>query len=346
MNSILSLSVTGISGSIFIGLLLLSKRKGKLPSNELLGIFFILLSIRLGKQIVQEYAPSNVLNIYFNLMQSAFLAIGPTVWFYIKTYLSPFYLKKNKLVHYIPSLILLLGAFHIRQSIGESLWLLIYWIVQIHPILYILLSLKILIGDSAFKNKSLNQKNWLYGILIIVMIIVSMNILYFVFNFPFYLITAILLIIIVYLFTFLAFNNYSNVISGKSEQKYKNLNLSHKKLHLVKEKIDVLMLEHKLYLNNQIKISDVSKKLNISSHIISSVINESSKMSFPQYINHLRIKTAQQKLVDDYNAKIITIAFESGFSSLSAFNRVFKSNSGMSPSKFRTKFSTKKTLDL
>lgn len=345
MNLILSFSIVGISGSIFLGCLFLSKWNSKLISNMFLGIFFLLLSIRLGKLIVQEYAPNFLINIYFNIMHAAFLAIGPVIWLYIRTYLSAFLFKKNNnLIYFLPSILFLLGAYYLRQISGEQLWILIYWVIQVHPVLYILLSLKFLIKNPKFKeSNTANEKIWLYSILAATTCIVSMNILYFTLNFPFYLVTALLLIITVYFFLFLAFNNNMNIIIGKSGQKYKNLNLDQVNINLIRNKIDSLLLEQELYLHNQIKISDISDKLNLSSHIVSSIINKSYKMSFPQYINLLRIRRAQQKLINEKDKKIIAIALESGFSSLSAFNREFKKNSHMNPSNYRAKFLVEKS---
>ncbi len=347
MNLILSFSIVGISGSIFLGCLLLSKKRRKLIPNMFLGLFFLLLSIRLGKLIVQEYAPDLVVRIYFNLMHAAFLAIGPVIWFYIRSYLSTFSFKKNNLIHFIPSFIFLLGAYYLRENGGEKFWIVVYWAIQAYPIFYIIRSLKFLIKNSDLGTKTtLSEKIWIYSLLGATAGIVSMNILYFTLNFPFYLVTGLLLIVTVYLFTYLAFNNKVNIIIGTSRQKYKNLNLNPVKVNLIRKKIDHLLHDQELYLQEQLKISDISSSLSISNHMVSSVINLCYEMSFPQYINLLRIKRSQKKLIEEKDEKIIKIALESGFSSLSAFNRAFKNNVHMNPSTYRSKFSVKKVPDL
>lgn len=344
MNLILSFSMLGITGSIFLGCLLLSKKKRKFIPNMLLGIFFLLLSIRLGKLLVQEYAYDFLINIYFNIMHAAFLAIGPIIWFYIRSYLSAFSFKKQHfLIHFIPSFIFLLGGYYLRQMGGEKFWIFVYWSIQAYPILYIIQSLKFLIKNSDLGTK---EKIWIYSLLGATASIVGMNILYFTLDFPFYLVTGLLLIVTVYLFTYLAFNNKANIIIGTSGQKYKNLNLDPVKINLIRKNIDHLLQEQKLYLQEQLKISDISNSLDISNHMVSSVINICYKMSFPQYINLLRIRRSQKKLIEEKDEKIIKIALESGFSSLSAFNRAFKKNVHMNPSTYRSKFSVKKVPDL
>ncbi len=347
MNFVLPFCLFGISTSIILGIIFLLKGKGKFISNMFLGVFFLLLAIRLGKLLAQEYAPTIILDTYFNLMHAAFLAIGPVIWLYICTYLSPISFRRNNVfTHFIPTLISLLFAFHIRKISGEPAWFFIYWIIQIHPLLYVFRSVKLLIQSPYSKKLTPNQRIWLYSLLGIVAFIVGMNILYFIFNFPFYLVTALLLIVTFYIFTFLSFNNKINVLVGKSDKKYKNLNILPQQINQLQEKINWLLLDQEWYLNDQIKLSDISDKLSTPTHIISRVINESSGMSFPEYLNHLRIERAQKKIIAEEGKKIIAIALESGFCSLSAFNRAFKKNSGMSPSKYRTRYSTKTVTDL
>ncbi len=348
MNVAIPFSIIGISGSLFLGFLLVSKHSKGLTSKTFLGIFFFLLSFRLGKLLIQEYASDTILNINFNVMHATFLAIGPVIWFYILSYVSSFSFKVNKNgVHFLPALTLLFGAYYIRLAVGEKFWIVLYWMIQAHPILYLLKSIVFLQKSSSFKSRfEVNEKTWIYSLLIIVASIVIMNVLYFTVEFPFYLVTALLLILTVYLFTFLAFRNNGKIISGKRQTKYKNLNLNSEKTVRIKNKIDRVILEERLYLNDQIKLADISKELAIPSHVISSVINQSHQMNFSKYINLLRVKAAQQSLVNEQDKKIIAIALESGFHSLSAFNRAFKEHTQMNPSSYRAKFAKEKAPDL
>lgn len=347
MSVIVPFSIIGISGSLFLGILLLSRRPRNNTSHIFLSIFFFLLALRLGKILVQEYGSTTILNLYFNIMHASFLAIGPSLWYYIRAYVSDFTFKKQgHSVHFLPSLVFLLAAYQIRLFVGEQVWIIIYWIIQLHPILYVLGSLQYLIKNANFKNETLNDKIWICSLLATTLSVVVMNILYFTFNFPFYLVIALLLIFTVYLFTYLAFHDFTKVVSGRTRTKYKNLNLDAHKTNLLKSKIDSTIHEKKLYLNNQLKLADVAEMINIPSHVISSVINQSYQVSFPKYINLLRIKEAQQRLIEEYDKKIIAIALESGFYSLSAFNRVFKEHTGMNPSHYRSKFSQERSPDL
>jgi len=65
-----------------------------------------------------------------------------------------------------------------------------------------------------------------------------------------------------------------------------------------------------------------------------SVFKKSTGMTLNEYVNLLRLSYAQALLLRD-NDNVLRVAMESGFGSLSAFNKSFRKISGMSPSDFR-----------
>ena len=65
-----------------------------------------------------------------------------------------------------------------------------------------------------------------------------------------------------------------------------------------------------------------------------SAFKRSTGMSLGDYVSLLRVSYAQALLVDDA-ASILTVAMESGFGSVSAFNKCFRKKAGMTPSEFR-----------
>jgi AraC-like DNA-binding protein len=103
------------------------------------------------------------------------------------------------------------------------------------------------------------------------------------------------------------------------------------------KKILYLIEVEKVYKESDISLKYLSAKLMISPRIISQVINEHLKKNFFELINYYRIKEAQEMLMDpeksDYS--ITRISYEVGFNTKSAFNRVFKHFSKMTPSQFR-----------
>ncbi len=57
-------------------------------------------------------------------------------------------------------------------------------------------------------------------------------------------------------------------------------------------------------------------------------------LSLNGYLSLLRVSYAQALLADD-GANILEVALESGFGSLSAFNKSFRRKAGMTPTEFK-----------
>ena len=65
------------------------------------------------------------------------------------------------------------------------------------------------------------------------------------------------------------------------------------------------------------------------------IFRRSTGMTLNEYLNLLRLSFAQAMLINDDDANVLPVAMESGFGSLSAFNKSFRKISGKSPSDFR-----------
>lgn len=92
------------------------------------------------------------------------------------------------------------------------------------------------------------------------------------------------------------------------------------------------------YRNNDLTIRSLSEHLNIPEHHLRRLINQQlGYRNFNEYLNRFRIKEASLRLQDPQQARlpITTIAIESGYASLTTFNKAFKSLKDMTPSEFR-----------
>lgn len=96
----------------------------------------------------------------------------------------------------------------------------------------------------------------------------------------------------------------------------------------------------KAYLEPDLKLADFSKRLGETSHRVTASIT--GVLGFPNFnalINQFRINAAKEELQspDAREKSILAIAFDVGFSSIGPFNRAFKSETGTTPSDFRSK---------
>jgi AraC-like DNA-binding protein len=81
-------------------------------------------------------------------------------------------------------------------------------------------------------------------------------------------------------------------------------------------------------------LEDIALRTGFSKFHFSRMFRKYTNMLLSDFIADVRIRKVEQLLADD-GAKICDIALEAGFGSLSAFNKAFKKNKGISPSEFR-----------
>ena len=107
---------------------------------------------------------------------------------------------------------------------------------------------------------------------------------------------------------------------------------------LLFNEISNLVVDNKLYLESDISLAKLGKLIGKSAQLTSSVINQYAKRNFNDFINYYRVQKAKQLLTDEESDKytISSIAFDTGFSSLSSFNTAFKKFEGITPSAYRT----------
>jgi AraC-like DNA-binding protein len=85
---------------------------------------------------------------------------------------------------------------------------------------------------------------------------------------------------------------------------------------------------------DEIDSVDIAVAADIHPKYAMTVFRKSTGMTLNDYTNLLRLSYAQSRLMRD-ETSVLTIAMESGFGSLSAFNKSFRKIAGMSPSDFR-----------
>jgi AraC-like DNA-binding protein len=107
-------------------------------------------------------------------------------------------------------------------------------------------------------------------------------------------------------------------------------------LAILKEKLSLLMTIEKPYLDENLSLPKLAKKMGISVHNLSYLLNEGFDVNFFQFVNRYRIEEAKRILLSPEHAHLsmIGIAFECGFNSKTTFNTTFKKITGVSPSAF------------
>lgn len=125
--------------------------------------------------------------------------------------------------------------------------------------------------------------------------------------------------------------------SSQSQVKYAGSKLSDADAKQYSGKLLNHMEMSKPYLNPDLTLPQLAAELGISSHLLSQVINDHLNLNFFDFVNQYRVNTFKERIVNPhYSAfSVLGIAFDCGFNSKSAFNRIFKKNTGLTPSQFR-----------
>ena len=103
---------------------------------------------------------------------------------------------------------------------------------------------------------------------------------------------------------------------------------------LIARKIEDLVYMQKVYQEPTYSRSDIAKECDAPEAMISRIINVHFGQSFPQLMNFYRVEDAK-RLIKQTDEPMSIIAEQSGFNSLATFNRVFKDQTGQSPSQYR-----------
>lgn len=132
-----------------------------------------------------------------------------------------------------------------------------------------------------------------------------------------------------------------NTTEANNQTSTKRKLVSDNELIELKSKLIHLITKEHLYLSHDINLASLSERLEVTPHQLSYVINNGLQQNFFQFINSYRIERAKILLLEKSSEKltILGIAYESGFSSKTAFNTTFKKFTNQTPSQFKKQYS-------
>lgn len=124
-------------------------------------------------------------------------------------------------------------------------------------------------------------------------------------------------------------------LSEAARIKYAASTLSGIDVDAVEKKLESLMVDEKIYQNEDLNLSLLAAELGISSHQLSELINSRLGMSFSRYIRERRVEAAKELLLAEGKQSVLSISLDIGFNSQSSFYAAFKEITGQSPGDFR-----------
>ncbi len=349
---------------LFVGIFLITHKKGNRRNNMLLATLFILLGWNMGDLTLQINGIVFKWEFLQHLDDGFFVLYGPILYLYAQAVIfRDFKLSKRNLLHLIPFLLLTLLALSLSYLVpitsGEIITNKLPWqfylvraLMYAHIFVYLGLAYKSIwkyrqIIKNTYSQLDQINLNWLssslntFGLLTIASLFY--NFISSDENETITIVALVLLLIFVFYFVnkvILSALRQPEIFAGIAQNettKYLGSNLTPSQIKAYKKQLLVLLQNEKSFLNPQVSIGDLSEKLSVSTKHLSQVINQSFHKSFFDFINTYRIQEVQQILKENKDDKLTVLEamYQAGFNSKSSFNTAFKKETGQTPTEFR-----------
>lgn len=350
-----TITIIGFVQSLFGTLLFISKRPRHL-SFLLLAVWMFVNAVFLGAELL----PFEVVDYFKPGIFPFLFLLGPLLYFYISSLaIENFQVKTKHLFHIAPLLSISIhrstthpisfSDSYINDSISLSSYNQIYYfLLLISLFTYWFFSIRIILNHQKqipYYFSNYTQKNtlsWLiFVVIIFVLLFLADFILSFVFNiFEFRFASIFPLTTNLTIFTFLMVYfgiNQSAIYYNEESEKYKRSALTNSNIEQINKKVTAYLKTKKPYLDPDFTFQMMIDDLNVSRQNLSQVINSSQKKNFYQLINEYRINEVKKMIVNpEYSHySILGLAFECGFNSKTTFNRIFKDETGQTPTEFK-----------
>ena len=360
---ILFFIASGIIG-FFVAIVLNLRKKGDTIANLLIGVFVLfhslfILHLSLYLTNYSFYLPHS----YWATITFSF-AYGPLLYFYFKRISEKHNFRWKDLIHFAPTLALIIyfipiyilpsevklhKIFNVNQDFASTLNVIIA-IKAMSILIYGILTLRIYLLNRR-KNLKLSERmlkwqrnmsilNLTYALSYIVYAVILATHVVFIRENNFMLYSQVVLLASIVLYVAYTAYVQPRLFSKKYlfDQliKYKKSGLNESFSNDLKQQLLHMLNEEKIYKINNISLDVLSDKLSTTRHNISQVINEHFEINFFNLINRYRILEAQQIFKEDWqqNLNIIDVAYEVGFNNKVTFNKAFKEETKLTPTQF------------
>ncbi len=361
------LFIVGAFQGYFISIVLFSTNRGRKAANICLGLLIFLFSMTMFAYVLGISGLYERWPHLFGVTGPLWYLLGPLFYFYIKLLLYiPIKISLKYIIHVIPAIINLslnmpfyildadakLAFFSTAGPSTDSVIGPIIFLIQVPT--YLLLSIRIIREyESQYKNSESNSSIIHIGRIQILLLMIITPVIH---DFIIFILkytnnyttgaelmtlnysTMIFYTLMIQSFAYFVIRQPDEIFPAlvSSADKYKTSTLrdSDKKEHL--ENLHILMNEEKPFLEPNLNRSDLATMLSISPHNLSQLLNQDAGLSFYEFVNNHRINEVKKRLVNsEYeNYTVLAIALDVGFNSKSSFNRIFKQQTGVTPSSF------------
>ncbi|MEQ9366696.1 MAG: AraC family transcriptional regulator [Leptospirales bacterium] len=104
-----------------------------------------------------------------------------------------------------------------------------------------------------------------------------------------------------------------------------------------RDRLDRLMRDERLYLDEELSLEGLATELGLSRHQLSGLLNETLGKNFHTYLNEFRVAAACEMLRQERRRSVLSIAHAVGFNSKSSFHSAFQKFTGHTPLQYRAR---------
>ena len=334
------ISGLGVIHGLFLSIFLWNYRKGNILSNKLLSLLLGVLSFRIGKSVILEFADNIDVKLIF-IGLGTIMAIGPLFYlFTLSATKKSFQIKKIHLVQFLPMVLGICFGFWINESDTKTIPIWIFACIFLSYYAHFMVYLLICFRYTRKLKKEISQDIYkllmlFFYSLLIIWVVYFLNL---VDEIVPYIVGPLLYSIVAYAVSFIVISK--GYLEKIDFTKYKTTPVSDEQIDTIYTKALKIIEQDLQYKNSEISLKLISETIHVSTQVLSMVINQKSEMNFNSFINSFRIKEAA-KLFESSKSEHLTIAaiaFEVGFNSISSFNTAFKKQLGQTPQVYRKQF--------
>lgn len=362
-----TIAIIGFVQSLFGILIFISKRPRHL-SFVFLIIWLFIIAAFLGARLL----PFQVTDYFKPGIFPLLLLFGPLLFLYVNSLsVENFTLKTSMLLHLVPLIMVgihrtIVNPVPIGGPInpaGNEMYIynkIYYSLIVLSMLTYWIFSVKLILIHrknipNHFSNyTSKNSLGWLISVLTIFLLLFvidfSMSFVSRVLGFEIGRFSFLSLNLTIFTFIMIFFGINQSVIYNKPKvvisepenpenHEIKNLRstLNEKQFEELTKTVFQYLKNKKPYLNPDYSLQMMAEDLNISRHKLSEAINNGQKKNFYKLINECRVQEVKEMLVNPSfsHYTVLGIGLECGFNSKTSFNRIFKEETGFTPSEYK-----------
>lgn len=355
--------LVGICQGIFLSLTLLRLPNHNKEANSILSSLIFISTLMLVGRFLMIRMFSKEVFLWALLFDVIIFLFGPLFYAYTRKLLMTDGATGIKFRnHYIPALVYLVVAiFYVvrydpnsyyeayREGTLDLFFNLVLALAILSNLWYLFLSFKVLRN---FKHRRKDQFSfqqspvaylnvflWLISAIMLVWLLAFLDIkslspVLSVFNYD-----VVWAIIPVFIYVIGYFSLKQPHLFRVSEVREKSIGkprISKTESDLLKQKLDSLMENDKVFLQSNLTLKDVAQKINTSSNNVSWLLNKVYEMTFYDFVNSYRVQEFVRKVENNEHLQhtILALSMDVGFNSKSTFNKAFKLTMNDTPSNY------------